>query len=303
MQSAMDSIDPGKDTSIVIEKYKSGDVPPADFNFEDMQDPISLLNKDPLASTGLSPADRNLYPQKRKLEKEMVAIEAELSKSQKELLSLNQMMQTYQSQPKFGNSKQFQVEIQKLHATVTELESALTSVRAEHVAVERKLEALRNQRNQNHCSPSINHRLNRGGSTNSSGGSVKSSSLSIASSSGTNQQVYDVPSSVCQVASSSASDDYDEIPPPPHPADTLSSMSSPSVTSSNSSNYAMERRCVAIYTYNNANMEESNITMEENEEFIVVDDDCDGWTRVRRIVSNPGYGDEGFVPTTWIRMI
>lgn len=295
MQSAMDSIQPDKDTSIVIERYKSGDVPPTDFNFEDMQDPVSLLNKDPLASTG--PTDYNLYPQKKKLEKEMVAIEAELSKSQKELASLNQMMQTYQSQPKFGNSKKFQVEIQKLHANVTELEAALTSVRAEHVSVERKLEALRNQRN-NHCSPSIN-RLNRGGSTNSSGGSVKSSSLSIASSSGT-QQVYDVP---CQVASSSASDDYDEIPPPPSAPDTLSSMSSPSVTSSNSSNYDQVRRCVALYTYNNANMEESNITMEENEEFIVVDDDCDGWTRVRRMVANPGYGDEGFVPTTWIRMI
>ena len=140
-------------------------------------------------------------------------------------------------------------------------------------------------------------RLNRGGSTNSSGGSVKSSSLSIASSG----QVYDVPSA-------SASDDYDEIPPPPPevltpPAsDTMSSMSSPSVSSVSSSEAGL-KRCVALYTFNNANMEESNIPMEEGEEFFIVDDDCDGWTRVRRVISNHEFGEEGFVPTTWIKIL
>ena len=140
-------------------------------------------------------------------------------------------------------------------------------------------------------------RLNRGGSTNSSGGSVKSSSLSIASSG----QVYDVPSA-------SASDDYDEIPPPPPevltpPAsDTMSSMSSPSVSSASSSEAGL-KRCVALYTFNNANMEESNIPMEEGEEFFIVDDDCDGWTRVRRVISNHEFGEEGFVPTTCIKIL
>ena len=53
IQTAMDSIDPQKDTSIVIEKHKSGDVPPGDFKFEDMQDPRSMLRDDHLASTGM----------------------------------------------------------------------------------------------------------------------------------------------------------------------------------------------------------------------------------------------------------
>ena len=45
IQSAMEEINPDKDTDIVIEKYKSGDVPPADFNstFGEMSDPRSLL--------------------------------------------------------------------------------------------------------------------------------------------------------------------------------------------------------------------------------------------------------------------
>ena len=142
------------------------------------------------------------------------------------------------------------------------------------------------------------------GSSNSSG-SMKSSTLSIASS---NNRVYDVPS-----IRQSSSDEYDEIPaPPPCPpmpdppcstnSDTMSSMSSPSV-SSNSSTDGQLKRCVALYTYANQNMEESNIPMDEGEEFWIVDEDCDGWTRVRRCCPNPDYGDEGFVPTTWIRLI
>jgi len=309
INAAMDAIVPGKDTSIVIEKFKSGDVPPGDFNFEDMQDPHSMLSADALASTG--PTNLNLYPRKKELERQMASTEADLNKSQKELFSLNQMMETYQNQPKFGNSKNFQKEIQRLHAKNSELEATLTSIRAEHVAVEERLEALRNR-----SSPMASNnggRLNRGGSTNSSGGSVKSSSLSIASS-----RVYDVPRGAG--TSSSASDDYDEIPPPPpevmmggHPArstgssgssDTMSSMSSPSVSSSASSTDGQSlRRCVALYTYNNANMEDSNIPMEEGEELYIVDEDCDGWTRVRRCITNPEFGDEGFVPTTWIRMV
>ena len=314
IQAAMDAIVPDKDTTVVIEKFKSGDVPPGDFNFEDMQDPHSMLSADALASNG--PTNLNLYPRKKELERQMASTEAELSKSQKELFSLNQMMETYQNQPKFGNSKNFQKEIQRLHAKNTDLEATLTSIRAEHVAVEERLEALRSR-----SSPMTSNggRLNRGGSTNSSGGSIKSSSLSIASSS----RVYDMPR---PGASSSASDDYDEIPPPPPDtsrlisgsgltsgstsgsgSDTMSSLSSPSVSSSSSTDGSgsgnAARRCVALYTYNNANMEESNIPMEQGEEFIVVDEDCDGWTRVRRVVPNPDFGDEGFVPTTWIQTI
>ena len=143
------------------------------------------------------------------------------------------------------------------------------------------------------------------GSSNSSG-SMKSSTLSIASSS--NNRVYDVPSI------RHSSDEYDEIPaPPPCPpmpdppssthSDTMSSMSSPSVSSNSSTDGHGLKRCVALYTYANQNMEESNIPMDEGEEFWIVDEDCDGWTRVRRCCANPDYGDEGFVPTTWIRLI
>jgi hypothetical protein len=51
-------------------------------------------------------------------------------------------------------------------------------------------------------------------------------------------------------------------------------------------------------------MEESQIPMHQGEEFLLIESDCDGWTRVRRAFPNPQYGaDEGFVPSTWIEMI
>ena len=71
----------------------------------------------------------------------MAAIETELGKSQKELKSLNQMV----GNPKFGNAKKVKSEIQSLHAHVNDLETTLTSIRAEHVDVEEKLEALKNR--------------------------------------------------------------------------------------------------------------------------------------------------------------
>ena len=39
VESAMKSIVPQTDSEIVVERFKSGDVPPADFKFEDMQNP------------------------------------------------------------------------------------------------------------------------------------------------------------------------------------------------------------------------------------------------------------------------
>ena len=95
----------------------------------------------------------------------------------------------------------------------------------------------------------------------------------------------------------------DQYIPPPPPLPTANNWETESTGTGSSSNVSMPSICQALYTYSNANMEDNNIPMEEGEEFIVVDDDVDGWTRVKRLNPIPGLGDEGFVPTTWIRMI
>jgi len=313
IQSAMEEINPDKDTDFVIEKYKSGDVPPADFNstFESMSDPRSLLDTDALAQTG--PTNYNWYPRKKELERQMAATQNDLNKSHKELNSLLQMMQTYQKQPKFGDSKKFQKDIQRAEMTVKQSEDRMTSLKAEHAQVEHSLEELKQR-----FSPrppgggnSNSGGFNRGPSQTSSGGSIASSSETSSS-----QGIYDMPSVPHYDSYVDDTDDHIPPPPPPPPMPGIGGMSisddnsvstrsiSPSVSPAPSS-IDFVGRCRALFDYSNANMEESQIPMHQGEELLLIESDCDGWTRVRRAFPNPQYGgaDEGFVPSTWIEMI
>ena len=106
----MQSVDAVEDTEIAIERFKSGDVPPGDFKLEDMADPQAMLNQDALEK----PSNLNLYPKKRELERSIEEAEKQLQKKQKELKSLQQMVATYKSNPKYGNSKHFAGEIENL---------------------------------------------------------------------------------------------------------------------------------------------------------------------------------------------
>ena len=119
--AAMHSIDPAKDTSIVIERFKSGDVPPGDFKFADMTDPNKMIEADPLEK----PTNLNLYQRKREIEAEIKVAECTLAKKQKELASMQQMVQTYKQNPKFGNAKQFAGEIGKLNTVIGEVRTPL----------------------------------------------------------------------------------------------------------------------------------------------------------------------------------
>ena len=53
----------------MIERYKSGDVPPGDFKFEDMNDPAAMLAQDALEK----PTNLNLYQRKREIEADIKA--------------------------------------------------------------------------------------------------------------------------------------------------------------------------------------------------------------------------------------
>ena len=58
---------------------QTGDVPPGDFNFENMKDPQALLSQDALEET--RPSNLNLYPRKRELEAQILATSEDLAKS------------------------------------------------------------------------------------------------------------------------------------------------------------------------------------------------------------------------------
>ena len=149
----------------------------------------------------------NFYPRKKELERQMVSTQNELNKSHKELNSLHQMMQTYQKQPKFGDSKKFTKDIQKAELNVKQLEDRMTSLKAEHAQVERNLEELKLRFSPR---PPGNGSFNRDRpSQKSKGGSVSSSSHSDESSQG----IYDIPN----VHQPHEFDDEPYIPPPPPP--------------------------------------------------------------------------------------
>ncbi len=150
---AMRAIDPLKDTCIVIERFKSGDIPPGDFKFEDMSDPQAMLTQDALEK----PTNLNLYPRKREIEHHIATAEQDLAKKQKELNSLLQMEATYKQNPKYGNAKQFQGEIAQLRKDIAAIDSALIAMRADHAAIENQLESLRSR------SPRVNSPMVAGG--------------------------------------------------------------------------------------------------------------------------------------------
>ena len=88
---------------------------------------IFFSDTDALAQTG--PTNYNWYPRKKELERQMAGTQNELNKSHKELNSLHQMMQTYQKQPKFGDSKKFQKDIQRAEMAVKGFEDRMTSLK------------------------------------------------------------------------------------------------------------------------------------------------------------------------------
>ena len=71
--------------------------------------------------------------------------EVNLAKKQKELASMQQMVQTYKQNPKFGNAKQFAGEIAKLNTVIGEIEAALGAMRADLANIERQLESLQSR--------------------------------------------------------------------------------------------------------------------------------------------------------------
>jgi len=48
--------------------------------------------------------------------------------------------------------------------------------------------------------------------------------------------------------------------------------------------------------------QDCNLPIEEGEELVVLEDDCEGWTRVRRLHFRPDEANEGYVPSSYLRI-
>ena len=139
-----------------------------------------------------------------------------------------------------------------------------------------------------------------------------------------NQPQYDIPEGVYATRQGSRISDEDEfdLPVPPPPSHTIPSggesggFASPtgssnppfSSTSSEASSSSAGgilptnvKRCEAMYDY--LEVDENNIAMNAGEQFFIVEDECDGWTRVKRLMPTADGFDEGYVPASYLRVL
>jgi len=87
MSQQVEAIQPADDTRLVIQKFKTGNVPPGDFPFEELPGSAPLISVS-LARTNHQNAGNsspNLFPRKQELERKVASHKAEIARGQKEV--------------------------------------------------------------------------------------------------------------------------------------------------------------------------------------------------------------------------
>jgi len=285
------------DTKMVIDRLKTGNVPPEDFIFEELR--IGEDRK--IRSIGSQMPDMrigsvqdvtknvqgNLYQKKRDLEFKIKEQEDKVAKGQKEVAALRLMVETYTSNPGFGDAKQFKEELDAGAHKVSEAESLLLSLKNDLADTVSKLEA---KKTRAPPSPSLSHR---------------SDVTRVSEDSGTQdlgpfQTTPDsCPKEEDEWNYEEDTDGRHSPPPPPPPVlpkpgtDVLSPGPAPPPPPPSVSTVV----AVALYDY--VGEFEESISMAAKEEFLVVAPDEGGWTMVMRERD----GMEGFVPTSFLQLL
>ena len=202
--------------------------------------------------------------------------------------SLQLMIQTYTQNPKFGDVKQFQGELDAAAHKVQLLESELHAMETELVDVNNALENIKNQ------SPTTNQIKREKSPSGSLASSLLSTQVSVSSGSdsldgGQNNRKPQGPDSGIYLTGNNKdpTSEWDE--------DVYDDLSTPSPA-------ADLEKVIALYPFESDSAD--TIPMVENEEFIIIEGDQDGWTKVKRM-DNRFFNDvgEGFVPTSFIKSL
>jgi len=285
MDRFVKEIDPSEDTHLVIQRYKTGNMPPGDIPFEELMpgdtgDKYKTLQK---KSKGSQPQE-NLYPRKRELEKKISVMEEEINKGQREITGLRKVLETYNQNPNFGdkNAKlKAAKELEIATLKVQNMESELHTLKTDLITTDNKLEAMRNRNNgdtpkSGRRSPSLSDRGSVGygtisNSSNSSEQDTDSLGEKRMAAPETNSNWDDDINSDGGSSGSEAS----SFPPPPE-------------------NFGVAR---ALYDF--LGEEEANLSMRAGDEFHVTEMDMDGWTKVLRMDMTL----EGYVPTSFLEFL
>ena len=322
METLLRGINVQQEMSLIIERHKTGAVPPTEIQFDDLSCPGLLAgvlaNSEPLVLKAQSDSGKSLYQEKRQIEKKIMAQEDQIQKGCKEIVALRKMVTTYKANPKFGCSEKLCEQLEMSVQRVEVLKSGVMLMRGELDRVLSKLEIIKMSNESYYQS---NYGSLAGSRTPDPSDIYHTPDVSCAdldkeyesiemirtSNRKKNFYGYEEEESnlygtgvVVSVGSLGADSGYRSAvydwvtrctaspspPPPPLPSEPPIEMLS---------------RVVALYPFTGE--VESSVNMEEGEQFFVTEPDVEGWTRVRRLGTTREGGAqlEGFVPSSFIK--
>ena len=308
MRHHLDQVDVVAELSSVVERYKTGGVPPSEIQFDDLSLEV-LIPSEPIQLSIQSESGVFLYQEKRKLEKKIKQQEEEIQKGEREILGLTKMINTYKANPKFGCAEKLCEQLEMSAQRVEILRSGVQLVQGELERVLSRLEIIK-MSNETYYWTNYSSYSRETPDSRSSEAEYESidkvrpvqanirdnifygycgQDLGLADEKQANSleeiasyttKVYDWVNHCSQTPSP---------PPPPVPSEPPIQLLS---------------RVVALYPFQGE--VENSLSMEGGEELLVTESDIDGWTRVRRLESKDditGPSSEGFVPSSFIKFI
>lgn len=307
-----------QDVHNVIERHKTGAVPPVEIQFDDLTSKTLmsgvLAASEPLQLSTQTDSGKSLYQEKREIEKKIKLQEEQIQKGVKEILALRKMIQTYKANPKFGCADKLCEQLEMSCQRVEVLKSGVMLLRGQLERITSNLEIIKmsnesyyysnygsvvsGSRTPDVCSSTdasscdqnreyesiekiitFNKKNNFYGYEDEEEQSFESHYRSLENiDTVCKSKVYDW---MTQCRSSPSP------PPPPLPSEPPIELLS---------------RVVALYPF--VGEIKNSINMEEGEEFFVTEQDVDGWTRVKRVkIRKEDELLEGFVPSSFIKFI
>lgn len=326
METLLRGINVKQEMSMVIERHKTGAVPPTEIQFDDLSCPGLLAgvlaNSEPLVLKAQADSGKSLYQEKRQIEKKIKAQEDQIQKGCKEIVALRKMVSTYKANPKFGCSDKLCEQLDMSVQRVEVLKSGVMLMRGELDRVQSKLEIIKMSNESYYQSnygsvagsrtpdPSDIYYSAEVRSVRSEDLDKEYESIEMIRTSNRKRNFYGYEEEdesniygtgvVVSVGSQEGDSGYRSAvydwvtrctaspspPPPPLPSEPPIEVLS---------------RVVALYPFTGE--VENSVNMEEGEQFYVTEPDVEGWTRVRRLGNNMEGGAqiEGFVPSSFIK--
>lgn len=311
MLDILDKIDADTDTNIVINRLKTGNVPPSDFQFEELSPGVVLDTKSGTGHGGYlekrnslirvrsrqnlvrdkTSTNINYYQMKREIEKNIETVESELEKGQKEMKSLQIMVNTYRTNPKFGDVTKFESELDSVTLKVQHSQSQLYLLQNKLKDVNSMLENIKNKTVDAMKNNEYEHKEDipsvYGVKTDKVDNNNKKTVIMLSDRQENTSDFDD--DDYFDSSVSFKSDEVDDISEDRSEKKAEMWIQSPP-------------RAVAMYPFHSENSE--TLTMKESEEFFILEDDVEGWTKVRRKIKNLSSLKEiGYVPSSFIKLL